>query len=63
MTPLTKKEDSDRNPDFAALLTVEEAYAADKAAMQSGIDGATLMENAGAAVEVHAAGCCCAVEE
>ena len=50
VTPLTKKEDSDRNPDFAALLTVEEAYAADKAAMQSGIDGATLMENAGAAV-------------
>lgn len=50
VTPLTKKEDSDRNPDFAALLTVEEAYAADKAAMRTGIDGATLMENAGAAV-------------
>ena len=50
MTPLTKKDDAGRNPDFAALLTVEEAYAADKAAMQTGIDGATLMENAGAAV-------------
>lgn len=33
-----------------ALLTVEEMYAADRAAIEGGSSGATLMENAGAAV-------------
>ena len=33
-----------------ALLTVDEMYAADKAAMDAGVSGETLMENAGSAV-------------
>ena len=33
-----------------ALLTVDQMYAADKAAMDAGIPGETLMENAGGAI-------------
>ena len=41
---------SPQSPSSLALLTVEQMYAADQAAVEAGIGGETLMENAGAAI-------------
>ena len=50
MTLMMSTDNTEPRPEAVALLSVEEMYAADRAATQSGIAGATLMENAGAAV-------------
>ncbi len=50
MTLMMSSDTPEPRPEAVALLSVEEMYAADRAATQSGIAGATLMENAGAAV-------------
>ncbi|MCH9019242.1 MAG: NAD(P)H-hydrate epimerase, partial [Proteobacteria bacterium] len=40
----------DGSPSSLALLTVEQMSAADQAAVEAGVGGETLMENAGAAI-------------